>query len=178
MWYQEWNKNPKQLIQITEDFLQGKIITSVSTNNSNSMSKPIFTKTLNFGNSFGQYSNDIPNDNNRMEEETLELKVVAINKNETLLETLDETRMELDEFVLNLLNKNFSVYDLDSSTYLTSENVSSFTSIDIPDANLQTENEQNSSINVTYSGPDSHYTSDELKAREDYFASLLLVVIG
>ena len=105
-----------------------------------------------------------------MEEETLELKVDAINENETLSETLDETRMELDE-LLNLLNKNFSVYDLDSSTYLTSENVSSFTSIDIPDANLQKENEQNSSINVTYSGPDSHYTSDELKAREDYFAS-------
>ena len=109
---QEWNKNPKQLIQITEDFLQGKIITSVSTNNSNSVeSKPISTKTLNYGNSFGQYSNDIPNDNNRAEEDTLELKVEAINKNETLLETLDETRMELDE-LLNLLNKNFSVYDL------------------------------------------------------------------
>ena len=72
MWYQEWNKNPKQLIQITEDFLQGKIITSVSTNNSNSIeSKPIFTKTLNYGNSFGQYSNDIPNDNNRTEEVVL-----------------------------------------------------------------------------------------------------------
>ena len=112
MWYQEWNKNPKQLIQITEDFLQGKNITSVSTNNSNSIeSKPIFTKTLNYGNSFGQYSNDIPNDNNRTEEETLELKVEAINKNETLLETLDETRMELDE-LLNLLNKNFSVTTL------------------------------------------------------------------
>ena len=90
-WYQEWKKN--QSIKINTENIR------LPTSNSHFIeSKPIFSSTnnttLNFRNSLCQDSNDLLNEEDRTEVETLKLNVEFENKNETSVETLEDVRYD------------------------------------------------------------------------------------
>ena len=72
----------------------------------------------------------------------MKLNVEFENKNETSVETLDATRMVLQELI-DLLDQNFSVCDLDTSTFITSENAPPSPSLETNNAQVYSPTEEN-----------------------------------